>query len=330
MAFKAFLTRQTEGKSASGFVEMQETELDAGEVTIAVAFSDVNYKDALSATGAGRIIRRFPCVGGIDLAGTVVKSESPDFAPGDAVLATSYDIGVAHHGGYAEMARIPAKWVLKLPAGLSLRDAMALGTAGFTAGLAVARMEHDGLRPESGPVIVSGATGGVGSVAVEILAKAGYEVHALTGKADATDYLRQLGASEVVLSSSLDLAKIKPLGRETWAGAVDNLGGDVLAWMSSTMQVGGTLASIGLAASVELKTTVMPFILRGVSLLGIDSVNCPMQQRAAVWQRLATDWKPEKVIAQAREIAFAELPGVFDDFIQACVKGRVVVAIQPN
>jgi putative YhdH/YhfP family quinone oxidoreductase len=329
MTFKAFLSQQADGKVSSSFIDMEESALDAGEVTIAVAWSSVNYKDALSATGKGRIIRRFPCIGGIDLAGTVVKSDSPDFAPGDAVIATSYDIGVAHHGGYAELARIPARWVLRLPEGMSLREAMGLGTAGFTAGLAVARMEHDGLRPENGPVVVSGATGGVGSVAVEILARAGYAVHALTGKADAADYLNQLGASEIIETGKLDLTKIKPLDKATWAGAVDNLGGDVLAWMASTMQVGGTLASVGLAASVELKTTVMPFILRGVSLLGIDSVNCPMASRAAVWQRLAHDWKPAKVLAQVREVDFADLPGVFDAFMAARVKGRVVVRIKP-
>ncbi|MEW6165435.1 MAG: oxidoreductase [Pseudomonadota bacterium] len=328
MGFKAYLIEQNEGKVSSGFVEMDETRLDAGEVTVAVACSGINYKDALAATGAGRIIRRFPCIGGIDLAGTVVKSESPDFAPGDAVLATSYDIGVAHHGGFAELARVPAAWTLKLPPGLDLRAAMALGTAGFTAGLAVARMEHDGLRPENGPVVVSGATGGVGSIAVEILARAGYEVHALTGKADADDYLKGLGARAILRRADLDLAKIKPLDKAVWAGAVDNLGGDVLAWMASTMQIGGKLASIGLAASMELKTTVAPFILRGVSLLGIDSVNCPMPRRAEVWRRLGADWKPEQVIAQAREIAFEDLPGAFEDFLQARVKGRVVVRIR--
>ena len=208
MSFKAYLIQQNEGKISADFVAMKEDQLDAGEVTIAVAYSGVNYKDALAATGAGRIIRRFPCIGGVDLAGTVIKSDDPAFAPGDAVLATSYDIGVAHHGGYAETARIPAAWVIKLPAGLSLRDAMALGTAGFTAGLAVVRMEHEGLQPTNGPVVVSGATGGVGSIAVEILAKRGYQVHALTGKADASDYLKQLGASVVLLRDSLDLAKI--------------------------------------------------------------------------------------------------------------------------
>jgi len=329
LSFKAYLIQQTDGKVVSGFVDMQEDQLDPGEVTIAVAYSGVNYKDALAATGTGRIIRRFPCIGGVDLAGTVVSSADPAFAPGDQVLATSYDIGVAHHGGFAEMARVPGNWVMKLPPGLSLRDAMALGTAGFTAGLAVVRMEHDGLKPENGPVVVSGATGGVGSIAVEILAQRGYAVHALTGKEHEADYLKELGASTVMLRSSLDLAKIKPLDKALWAGAIDNLGGDVLAWMASTMKIDGTLASIGLAASMDLKTTVAPFILRGVSLLGIDSVNCPMPRRAEVWRRLGTDLKPEKVIGQAREIAFEELPGVFEDFLQARIKGRVIVRIQP-
>lgn len=328
MTFKAFLIRQQEGKVTAGFEQFDEAALDLGEVTIRVLWSDVNYKDALAATGAGRIIRRFPCIGGIDLSGVVVKSDSPMFQPGDQVLATSYDIGVAHHGGYAELARLPAAWVRKLPAGLDPREAMALGTAGFTAGLAVARMEHDGLRPENGPVVVSGATGGVGSIAIEILAKSGYEVHALTGKADAADYLKRLGAKEIILRSSLDLTKIRPLDKSTWAGAVDNLGGDVLAWMASTMKQGGTIASIGLAASMELKTTVAPFILRGVSLLGIDSGYIGEPWRSEVWRRLASDWKPEKVISQVREIGFDELPQVFDDFLQARVIGRTVVRIQ--
>ncbi|MFN3885120.1 MAG: acryloyl-CoA reductase, partial [Rhodocyclaceae bacterium] len=296
MSFKAFVIRQQEGKVAAGFEQMDETMLDPGDVTISVAYSGVNYKDALAATGAGKIIRRFPCIGGIDLAGVVIDSQSPKFRPGDQVLATSYDIGVAHHGGYAEMARLPADWVYPLPAGMNPREAMALGTAGFTAGLALMRMEHEGLRPDKGPVVVSGATGGVGSIAVEILAKSGYEVHALTGKADATNYLKRLGAKEVILRSSLDLTKIRPLDKATWAGAVDNLGGEVLAWMASTMKQGGTIASIGLAASMELKTTVAPFILRGVSLLGIDSGYIGEPWRSEVWRRLASDWKPEKVI----------------------------------
>lgn len=327
MAWRALMIREAEGRIVSGLSEMDEDGLDPGEVTIRVAYSDVNYKDALAATGAGKIVRRFPCVGGIDLSGVVIASASPKFSPGETVLATGYDLGVAHHGGYAEIARLPAEWLVKMPAGLDAKSAMAVGTAGFTAALALMRMEHEGLMPGKGPVIVSGATGGVGSVAIEILAKAGYEVHALTGKADAVDYLRHLGAAKVVFRSELDLSRIRPLEKATWAGAIDNLGGDVLAWMASTMKIDGVIASVGLAASMELKTTVAPFILRGVSLLGIDSVNCPMSRREVAWQKLASVWKPEKVIAAAREIDFAELPAVFDDFLKARVTGRIVVRI---
>jgi len=327
MTFKAYLIDQEDGKVVSRFVAMDEAQLDPGEVTIAVSHSSINYKDALAATGAGRIIRRFPCVGGIDLAGHVVASADERFKPGDAVIATSYDIGVAHHGGYAEKARMPADWVVPLPAGLSLHDAMAFGTAGFTAALAVARMEHNGLTPAKGPVLVSGATGGVGSIAIGILARLGYHVVALTGKEAQGDYLRELGAAEILLRQSLDLEKIKPLGKETWAGAVDNLGGDVLAWLASTMQTGGTLAAVGLAASMSFNTTVAPFILRGVSLLGIDSVNCPMPQRAEIWRRLATDMRPAHLAAISCDVAFADLPTAFDDYIQGRAHGRAVVLV---
>ncbi len=328
MSFKAYLIRQDAEKVVAAFTEMSEDQLDAGDVTIAVAYSGINYKDALAATGAGRIIRRFPCIGGIDLSGTVLESKSPDFKPGDQVLATNFDIGVAHHGGFAERARVPAAWVRKLPAGLSMRDAMALGTAGFTAGLAIVRMEHEGLKPANGPVIVSGATGGVGSIAIEILAKQGYNVHALTGKAASVDYLKAIGAQEIILRTSLDLTKIRPLGTAIWAGAIDNLGGDVLSWMASTMLPNGTIASIGLAASMEFKTTVAPFILRGVSLLGIDSGAIGEPLRSEVWRKLGGEWRPDKVIAQAREIAFDELPGAFDDFLKSRITGRVIVRVQ--
>ena len=327
MSFKAYQISQEDGKVVSRFTRMEEADLDPGEVSIRVAYSSVNYKDALAATGAGRIIRRYPCVGGIDLAGTVTDSRDPRFIKGEEVLCTSYDVGVAHHGGYAEQARVPADWVVKLPSGMSAKEAMSFGTAGFTAALAVVRMETNGLTPAKGPVIVSGATGGVGSVAIEILARLGYRVVALTGKESQSDYLRKIGAAEVMLRSSLDLAKIKPLDRATWAGAIDNLGGEVLAWLASTMQIDGTLASVGLAAGTGLNTTVMPFILRGVSLLGIDSVNCPMPVRAEVWRRLATDMKPQHLEAMTRTIPFDALPEVFDDFLKARVTGRIVVAI---
>ena len=326
-SFKALLIEERDGKVSSGLVRMDESQLDAGGVTIRVAYSSINYKDGLAATGAGKIIRRFPCIGGIDMSGTVIESTDPRFKPGDRVVATSFDIGVAHHGGYAEIARVPGDWVVPLPAGLSLFDAMVLGTAGFTAALGIVRMEENGLRPEKGAVIVTGATGGVGSLAIDMLAKLGYHVVALTGKEAEAAYLRELGAAEVLLRESLDLTKIRPLDRGRWAGAVDNLGGDFLAWIASTMQQGGTIASIGLAASMSLNTTVAPFILRGVSLLGIDSGYIREPYRSGVWQRLASDLRPPHLENMARRIAFDELPTAFEAFIAGRAKGRAVVEI---
>lgn len=325
--FKAYLIEEKEGKTQSGFVSMDESQLDAGGVTIKVAYSSVNYKDALAATGVGRIIRRYPCVGGIDISGVVESSADSRFKPGDKVIATSFDIGVAHHGGYAEYARVPADWVVALPEGLSLFDAMALGTAGFTATLGIIRMEENGLTPAKGPVIVTGATGGVGSIAIDILAMQGYQVTALTGKEAEFDYLKRLGAAEVMLRSSLDLSRIRPLDKALWAGAVDNLGGDVLAWIASTMKQGGTIASIGLAASTTLNTTVMPFILRGACLLGVDSGYIGEPYRSAVWQRLANDLRPRHLLEITRTIGFDDLPDVFDDFLKGRARGRVVVEI---
>ncbi|WP_300451451.1 oxidoreductase [Accumulibacter sp.] len=325
--FKAYLIEQKEGLTRGGFVALEESQLDPGDVTIKVVYSSVNFKDALAATGAGRIIRRYPCVGGIDLSGIVETSADPRFRAGDAVIATSFDIGVAHHGGYAEYARVPADWVVPLPAGLSLYEAMALGTAGFTAALGVVRMEENGLTPAKGPLIVSGATGGVGGLAVDILAGRGYQVTALTGKEAEADYLKGLGATDVMFRSALDLSRIRPLDKALWAGAVDNLGGDVLAWIASTMKQGGTIASIGLAASASLNTTVMPFILRGASLLGIDSGYIGEPYRSGVWQRLATDLRPRHLPQMTRSIAFDDLPGIFDDFIGGRVRGRVVVDV---
>ena len=324
---KAYRIFNENGKVAGRFTDMKLDELDAGDVVIKVGYSSVNFKDALAATGAGKIIRRFPCVGGVDLSGTVVESTDGRFSKDDPVIATSYDIGVAHDGGYAQYARIPAGWVVPMPKGLDLFEAMALGTAGYTAALAVERMEHEGLKPANGPVIVTGATGGVGSIAVDILSACGYRVVALTGKEAETDYLKRIGAAEVMLRSSLDLSRIKPLDKATWAGAVDNLGGDVLSWITSTMQVGGTLASIGLAASHTFNTTVMPFILRGVSLLGVDSVNTPMGLREKVWRRLGADLKPQRLQSIATTVNFADLPGVFEKVMKAQVRGRTVVKI---
>jgi putative YhdH/YhfP family quinone oxidoreductase len=325
--FKAHRIFSEEGKVVARMVEMALDELDPGEVVIKTAYSSINYKDALAATGAGKIIRRFPCVGGVDGCGIVVSSTDARFEEGDEVVATSYDLGVAHDGGYAEYMRVPAGWVVPLPKGLSLFESMALGTAGYTAALAVVRMEHEGLEPANGPVIVTGATGGVGSIAVDILATAGYQVVALTGKETETEYLKGLGAKEVMLRSSLDLTKIKPLDKATWAGAVDNLGGEVLSWLASTMNVGGTLASIGLAASHTFNTTVMPFILRGVSLLGVDSVNTPMPARQKVWQRLASDLKPRHLQTMVTNVELEGMMSVFDRMLKGQARGRTVVKI---
>jgi putative YhdH/YhfP family quinone oxidoreductase len=325
--FKAYLIEEAEGKSKGAFVTMEEAQLDPGEVTIRVAYSSINYKDALAATGAGRIVRRFPCVGGIDLSGIVERSADPRFKAGDPVVATGFDIGVAHHGGYAEFARLPADWVLPLPAGLSLRDAMVLGTAGFTAVLAIIRMEQNGLAPDQGPVIVSGATGGVGGMAVDMLARVGYRVTALTGKESEFDYLKRLGAAEVMFRSALDLAHIRPLEKALWAGAVDNLGGEVLAWMASSMKYGGTIVSIGLAAGTALNTTVMPFILRAVCLLGVDSGGVREPLRSRIWQRMAGDLRPKHLLEMTRMIRFEELPEAFAAYMQGKARGRVVVEV---
>src|SRR5918999_3039828 len=293
--FKAYkLTETPEKKIRAEFVDYTLDQLDPGDVTVRVAYSSVNYKDALAATGKGKILRRPSAIGGFDFAGTVLSSNDPRFKKGDAVLTASGEyVGVSHDGGYSPFARVKGDWITKVPQGLTLWEAMAFGTAGYTAGIAVVRMEHNGLKPENGPVIVSGATGGVGSIAVSAFAKLGYHVVALTGKESESDWLKRLGAKEILLRQSLNLEKIKPLDKSTWAGAVDNLGGPVLAWIASTMKDNGTIASIGLAQSAELHTWVMPFILRGVSLLGINSgESVPPEVRQRVWQRLGSDMKP--------------------------------------
>src|SRR5256714_11443783 len=323
--FKAYRIREVEKKVVARFEELSLEELDKGEVVLRVASSSVNYKDALAATGAGKSIRRFPCIGGIDLSGTVTESADTRFARGDAVICTSYDLGVAHDGGYSEYARVPADWVVPMPKGMNFFEAMALGTAGYTAALAIVRMEANGLAPANGPVIVSGATGGVGSIAIDVLSRLGYRVVALTGKENEAGYLEELGAKEVMSRKNLDLSKIKPLDKASWAGAVDNLGGEVLAWMASTMMPAGTIASIGLAASMNLNTSVAPFILRGVSLLGIDSGATPMPLRREVWRRLAGDMRPAHLEEMTRTIPVEDLPQAVDGLLEGAARGRIVV-----
>jgi acrylyl-CoA reductase (NADPH) len=326
MTFKAFLTTQVDKSVKSEFVDFNLDQLDVGEVVIRTEYSTVNYKDALSATGAGKIIRRWPCVGGVDLAGAVESSTDPAFKVGDKVIAHGYDVGVAHHGGYAERARIPSKWLVRLPAGMSTFEAMSLGTAGFTAAQAIHRMEHDGLSPSKGPVIVNGVTGGVGMVALDLLKKLGYEIHAVTGKEKDEELLKSMGATKVFLRQTMDMPE-KPLLAETYAGAIDNLGGPMLGYFTRVMKNGGTIASIGLAAGWELHTTVMPFILRGVSLLGIDSVNCPMALRQQIWNKLAVEWKSVNLAAQVKTVEFKDIASTFDAYVKGQVTGRTVVKI---
>ena len=326
--FKAFRIHSEAGKIAARFEDLTLDDLGAGEVVIRVACSDINYKDALAATGAGKILRRYPLVGGIDLAGTVESSSDARFKAGDAVLVTGCGLSETHDGGYAQYARLPGDWVIPMPAGLDAATAMSLGTAGFTAALAIHRMEQNGQTPGGGPIVVTGASGGVGSVAVDMLATRGYRVVAVSGKPDAAEYLKALGAAEVLDRNSLDLGT-RPLEAARFAGAIDNLGGEVLTWLTRTVDFWGNIASIGLAASPELKTTVMPFILRGVALLGINSSATRREWRLAVWQRIATDLRPRQLARiVTRTIGFDELPQAFPDYLAGRVTGRTLVRIE--
>lgn len=327
--FKAYRIFDDDGALTGRLVDATLDELTPGEVVLKGAYSSVNYKDALAATGAGKILRRTPLVGGIDTGGTVVSSSDPRFGEGDAVLVTGHELSVTRDGGYAEYVRVPADWVVPLPDGLTLFEAMAIGTAGFTAALSLQVMEHNGLTPESGPVIVTGATGGVGSMAVDLLAARGYEVTALTGKDAEHDFLRSLGATSVLSRHTLDLGT-RSLEKATWAGAVDAVGGNILAWLTRTMKPRGVIASSGLTAGVELDMTVMPFILRGVSLLGIDSALCPMDERRHIWEQLASDMKPPHLSRMTREVSLADLGTVFEALLNGEARGRTVVRISPR
>ncbi|HKE83057.1 MAG TPA: YhdH/YhfP family quinone oxidoreductase [Vicinamibacterales bacterium] len=325
-SFKAFRIFNDEGKIQGRLVDATLDELSAGEVVIKAEYSSVNYKDALAATGAGKIIRKFPLIGGIDVAGTVSSSHGAAFKTGDRVLVTGYDLGVAHDGGYAQYVRVPAAWVVHVPDGLTTVEAMALGTAGFTAALAVVRLERNGLAPSQGKVVVTGATGGVGSIAVAILSRLGYDVTAITGKDEAHQYLTSLGANAIIDRKTMSMGT-RPLEAATWAGAVDAVGGDLLAWLTRTMGQWGSIASTGLTGGIEVHTTVMPFILRGVSLIGVDSAMCPMDLRTNVWQRLATDMKPARLDSIAHAVSFDQLPHTFATLLDGRARGRYVVQI---
>lgn len=327
MTFKAYRIHEIDKKIVARFEQLTLEDLAQGEVVVRVLYSDINYKDALAATGAGKILRKYPLVGGVDLAGVVESSADPRCKVGDHVLVTGCGLSEVHDGGYAEYARLKGEWVIPMPQGLGAFKAMALGTAGFTAALAIHRMEHNGQTPAKGPIVVTGATGGVGSIAIDMLSNRGYEVIAVTGKAESADYLRSLGASQVLLRKEIDYGK-RPLEAARFGGAIDNVGGDTLTWLTRTVDTWGNIACIGLAGGAELHTSVMPFILRGVNLLGINSSATLREMRLIVWNRIATDLKPrhlDKIVTQT--IDFDSLPGAFQSYLDGAVTGRTVVKI---
>lgn len=324
-AFRAFTADPASGSVKRHVAAMEPSALPPDGVLVAVRWSSVNYKDALATLPDGKVARISPLVPGIDLAGVVAESNDPAFPEGTEVLAHGYDLGVARHGGFAEYARVPSDWLVRLPQGLGLRDAMVIGTAGFTAALSVTALEAHGISPATGPVVVTGATGGVGSLAVAILAARGYHVVASTGKAAAAGYLRGLGAAEVIDRAELAEASRRPLESATWAAAVDCVGGTTLANVLKRMRYGGAVAASGLTGGAEVPTTVMPFILRGVALLGIDSVQTPIERRQAVWQRLATDLRPAGLSAIGHDIGLDELDTALTEIRAGAVTGRYVV-----
>jgi acrylyl-CoA reductase (NADPH) len=325
--FKALVVDKTESDFTVAIKNISLNHLPAGEVLIKVSYSSINYKDGLASIPEGKIVRSYPFVPGIDLAGVVVSSEDPRYSEGDQVIATSYEIGVSHYGGYSEYARIPADWIVPLPAGLSLKESMIFGTAGLTAALSVQRLEKNGLSPEKGKVLVSGATGGVGSIAVAILAKRGYDVVASTGKESEHDYLHKLGAKEVVSRDEVYNGKVKALDKQLWAGAVDPVGGESLAAILSKIHYNGSVAVSGLTGGGNVPTTVFPFILRGINLLGIDSVYCPMEIRKPLWERMASDFKPEVLESISKEINLEELPATLPLILQGQARGRFIVRL---
>lgn len=325
--FRAYRINQKDGKITAGFTQLSLDDLTDGEVVIRVSHSTVNYKDALAATGAGRILRKFPLNGGIDLAGTVVSSESQDVEVGQKVVVTGCGLSETRDGGYSEYARVPSEAIVPIPDGMTAAQTMQIGTAGFTAALAIHRMEQNGQLPENGPVVVTGATGGVGGIAIDMLNSRGYEAVAVTGKSQQKQYLESIGASDVLVRGDLDFGK-RPMEKAQWAGAIDNLGGETLTWLTRTVGYQGNIASIGLAASHELNTTVLPFILRGVCLLGINSSECPRPLRMAAWSRIGTDLKPQNLnTIAANTVTFDDLPNTFKAFIDGKVIGRIVVEI---
>ena len=327
-AFRAFVVNKTEEDFTAGFKELTQADLPHGEVLIKVSYSSVNYKDGLASIPEGKIVRSYPFVPGVDLAGVVVESSDNRFKTGDEVIATSYELGVSHYGGFSEYARVKADWVVPLPAGLTLKEAMALGTAGFTAALAIHQLEKNGLKLQNGPVLVTGATGGVGSVGISILSNLGYTVVASTGKSSEHDYLRELGASEIISREETSAESNRPLEKERWAGSLDSVGGSTLAYLIRTTKYGGSIASFGNTGGPNLNITVFPFILRAINLLGIESVNCPMELRNQLWHRLASNYKPRHLLDMiGHEVPFEELPQALATILKGGSRGRSIIRV---
>jgi len=325
--FKALVVNQDENFTVK-VNDLTLNDLPNGEVLIKVSYSGINYKDSLAAIQDGKIVTSYPFIPGIDLAGIVVSSEDSRFQEGDKVIATSYEIGVSHFGGFSEYARIPSKWIVPCPSGLSLKEAMIIGTAGFTAALSIQRLQENGISPENGKILVTGATGGVGSFAVSILSTLGYQVEASTGKDSEHEYLNNLGATSIVAREEVFDGKIRALGKQKWAAAIDSVGGEPLASLLSQIQYGGAVASSGLTAGTNLPTSVFPFILRGVNLLGIDSVYCPMDVRLNIWDRLATDFKPANLEGFIyEEVTLQQLPNVLPILLKGQARGRFLVKL---
>ena len=325
--FKAYRIFNENNKIEGRIADLTLNDLMPGEVVFQNAYSSVNFKDALAATGVGgKVIRKYPLVGGIDAAGTVISSSDARFKAGDEVICTSYDFGVAHDGGFAQVCRVPADWVVPLPKGLSLLEAMTLGTAGYTAGLAVELLELNGLLPANGKILVNGATGGVASLAIDLLAGKGYAVTAVTGKDNEHEFLQKLGAQEILARGALDMGT-RPLEKTLWAAAFDSVGGEQLGWLTRTMNPSGLIAAFGNAGGIELKTNVLPFILRGVRLIGVDSAATPMPLRRKVWQRLATDLKPRHLTDIAKLITLDDLGAYFGNMLKGGIRGRAVVRL---
>jgi putative YhdH/YhfP family quinone oxidoreductase len=322
-----FVTRDSSGSISAAVAERSIDELPEGDVLIRVTYSSLNYKDAMAAKGNPGIVKRFPHVPGVDAAGTVVASGVEELQPGAEVLVTGFDCGAIRWGGWSEFVRVPHEWVVPLPRGLTLREAMILGTAGFTAALCADALQRHDIRPDSGAIVVTGATGGVGSVAVAILAKLGYDVAAVTGKADAAEYLQQLGARQILARGEVDERSGRPLLSARWAGGVDAVGGNILGTILRSLHHGGCVAACGLAGSNELPVSVYPFILRAVTLAGIDAAWCPMPVRLEGWRRLAGEWKPERLESMARFTSLAGLGPEVDDLLAGKIRGRVVVEI---